>query len=120
MPDDPPHADGARVLADLNALRAIGTYKTGVHKPTFSEPHMRSVEWLTRISQRVKRIGAPNQRKLFCENAIRPSCGTGDGEDIVVIWARPEQIYFWKQDWTNGIRLNRFNNSLFPRSVSRG
>ncbi|MGB9117120.1 Zn-dependent hydrolase [Bradyrhizobium sp.] len=47
MPDDPPHADGARVLADLNALRAIGTYKTGVHKPTFSEPHMRSVEWLT-------------------------------------------------------------------------
>jgi N-carbamoyl-L-amino-acid hydrolase len=39
-------ADGARVLADLNALREIGTYKTGVHKPTFSEPHMRSLEWL--------------------------------------------------------------------------
>ncbi|MFL5081169.1 MAG: Zn-dependent hydrolase [Microvirga sp.] len=38
--------DGARVLADLNALRAIGTYKTGVHKPTFSEPHMRSLQWL--------------------------------------------------------------------------
>jgi N-carbamoyl-L-amino-acid hydrolase len=37
---------GARVLADLNALRNIGTYKTGVHKPTFSEPHMRSLEWL--------------------------------------------------------------------------
>ena len=46
MPDDPPQADGARVLADLNALRAIGTYKTGVHKPTFSEPHARSLEWL--------------------------------------------------------------------------
>ena len=29
-------ADGARVLADLQALRAIGTYKTGVHRPTFS------------------------------------------------------------------------------------
>ena len=39
-------ADGARVLADLNALRAIGAYKTGVHKPTFSEPHMRSLHWL--------------------------------------------------------------------------
>jgi N-carbamoyl-L-amino-acid hydrolase len=39
-------ADGARVLADLNALRAIGAYKTGVHKPTFSEAHMRSLEWL--------------------------------------------------------------------------
>src|SRR5438132_59739 len=39
--------DGARVLADLNTLRGIGTYKTGVHKPTFSEPHVRSLEWLT-------------------------------------------------------------------------
>ena len=38
--------DGARVLADLNALRAIGAYKTGVHKPTFSEPHLRSLDWL--------------------------------------------------------------------------
>jgi N-carbamoyl-L-amino-acid hydrolase len=35
--------DGARVLADLNALRKIGAYKSGVHKPTFSEPHMRSL-----------------------------------------------------------------------------
>src|SRR5689334_9536730 len=46
MPDDPPQANGERVLADLNALRAIGAYKTGVHKPTFSEPHARSLEWL--------------------------------------------------------------------------
>jgi N-carbamoyl-L-amino-acid hydrolase len=46
MTDDRSHADGARVLADLNTLRGFGAYKTGVHKPTFSEPHMRSVEWL--------------------------------------------------------------------------
>ncbi|HXI06689.1 MAG TPA: Zn-dependent hydrolase [Bradyrhizobium sp.] len=46
MPDHSPHANGERVLADLNALRAIGAYKSGVHKPTFSEPHMRSIEWL--------------------------------------------------------------------------
>ena len=46
MPDNPLRADGARVLADLNALRAIGAYKTGVHKPTFSEPHIRSLQWL--------------------------------------------------------------------------
>jgi beta-ureidopropionase / N-carbamoyl-L-amino-acid hydrolase len=39
-------ADGGRVLADLNALRAFGVYKTGVHRPTFSEPHLRSLEWL--------------------------------------------------------------------------
>jgi beta-ureidopropionase / N-carbamoyl-L-amino-acid hydrolase len=45
MPDNP-QANGERVLADLNALRAIGAYKTGVHKPTFSEPHARSLQWL--------------------------------------------------------------------------
>jgi N-carbamoyl-L-amino-acid hydrolase len=48
MPDNPPSANGDRVLADLNALRAIGAYKTGVHKPTFSEPHARSLEWLAK------------------------------------------------------------------------
>src|SRR3954447_23972572 len=46
MPQNRSRVDGARVLADLNALRAIGAYKTGVHKPTFSEPHMRSLRWL--------------------------------------------------------------------------
>src|SRR4051794_929377 len=46
MPDKSPMVDGARVLGDLNALRGIGAYKTGVHKPTFSEPHMRSLQWL--------------------------------------------------------------------------
>ncbi|MCK1358813.1 Zn-dependent hydrolase [Bradyrhizobium sp. 199] len=48
MPDHLPSADGKRVLADLNALRAIGAYKTGVHKPTFSEPHKLSLDWLLR------------------------------------------------------------------------
>lgn len=46
MPDTQPRADGKRALADLNALRAIGAYKTGVHKPTFSEPHKLSLNWL--------------------------------------------------------------------------
>src|SRR5262249_5712024 len=48
MPDNPMQANGDRVLADLNSLRAIGTYKSGVHKPTFSEPHARSLEWLAK------------------------------------------------------------------------
>jgi N-carbamoyl-L-amino-acid hydrolase len=48
MPDNRSHANGDRVLADLNALRAIGAYKTGVHKPTFSEAHMQSLQWLVR------------------------------------------------------------------------
>src|SRR4051812_49565709 len=46
MPDTFSRANGERVLADLNALRAIGAYKTGVHKPTFSEPHKLSLDWL--------------------------------------------------------------------------
>jgi beta-ureidopropionase / N-carbamoyl-L-amino-acid hydrolase len=46
MNDNLSRVDGARVLADLHALRAIGAYKTGVHKPTFSEPHLRSLQWL--------------------------------------------------------------------------
>ena len=46
MPDNRPSANGERVLADLNALRAMGAYKTGVHKPTFSEPHKQSLDWL--------------------------------------------------------------------------
>ena len=32
----------------------IGAYKTGVHKPTFSEAHMRSLEWL---AQRLPEAG---------------------------------------------------------------
>src|ERR1700680_2666658 len=54
MPDNRSHVDGARVLADLNALRGIGAYKTGVHRPTFSEPHMRSLAWL---AQRLPEAG---------------------------------------------------------------
>jgi N-carbamoyl-L-amino-acid hydrolase len=46
MPHSYSRVDGARVLADLHALRGIGAYKTGVHKPTLSEPHMRSLKWL--------------------------------------------------------------------------
>ena len=37
---------GARVLADLTTLRSLGTYKTGVHRPTFSDAHMQSLAWL--------------------------------------------------------------------------
>jgi N-carbamoyl-L-amino-acid hydrolase len=54
MPDHRSPVDGARVLADLNALRAIGAYQTGVHKPTFSEAHMRSLQWL---AQRLPEAG---------------------------------------------------------------
>jgi N-carbamoyl-L-amino-acid hydrolase len=48
------HIDGSRVLADLNTLRAMGAYKTGVHRPTFSEQHVRSLAWL---AARLKEAG---------------------------------------------------------------
>jgi beta-ureidopropionase / N-carbamoyl-L-amino-acid hydrolase len=47
MPDNSFAADGARVLRDLDALRGIGAFRSGVHKPTFSEAHIRSLRWLS-------------------------------------------------------------------------
>jgi beta-ureidopropionase / N-carbamoyl-L-amino-acid hydrolase len=46
MPNHTFSVDGDRVLADLRALRAMGCYKTGVHRPTFSDAHMRALKWL--------------------------------------------------------------------------
>lgn len=39
-------ANAERALADLYELRQIGTYKTGVHRPTLSAEDMQSREWL--------------------------------------------------------------------------
>ena len=38
--------DTAHFLRDLNALRQIGAFKTGVHRPTFSPQDMDSRHWL--------------------------------------------------------------------------
>ena len=38
--------DGKRLLADLYRLREFGTYKTGVHRPTYSPVDMQSRQWL--------------------------------------------------------------------------
>jgi beta-ureidopropionase / N-carbamoyl-L-amino-acid hydrolase len=46
--------DAARVLADLNALRGIGAYKSGVHKPSLTKPHLESLAWL---EQRMREAG---------------------------------------------------------------
>jgi beta-ureidopropionase / N-carbamoyl-L-amino-acid hydrolase len=47
-------ADRAQVQTHIHAMRAIGPYKTGVPKPTFSEPHLRS---LARLVQRIPEAG---------------------------------------------------------------
>jgi N-carbamoyl-L-amino-acid hydrolase len=40
--------DTARFLHDLDTLRQLGAYKTGVHRPTFSPEDMESRRWLLR------------------------------------------------------------------------
>ena len=40
-----PQINGARLLADLYALRQMGMYKTGVHRPTFSPEDIASRAW---------------------------------------------------------------------------
>jgi len=41
-----PSIDGQRLLGDLYALRKIGEYRTGVHRPTFSADDVQSRHWL--------------------------------------------------------------------------
>jgi len=41
-----PKIDPARLMGDLNHLRSIGTYKTGVHRPTFSPQDIEARRWL--------------------------------------------------------------------------
>ena len=46
--------DGPRLLADLYRLREFGTYKTGVHRPTYSRVDMDSRHW---IMERMREAG---------------------------------------------------------------
>jgi beta-ureidopropionase / N-carbamoyl-L-amino-acid hydrolase len=41
-----PSIDGTRLLRDLYAVREIGKYKTGVHRPTFSAHDVEARHWL--------------------------------------------------------------------------
>ena len=51
--DNPPlPIDGSRLLADLRRLREFGTFKTGVHRPTYSEQDIAARRWLSeRLTQ---------------------------------------------------------------------
>ena len=46
MQNIPASPDTEHFLRDLNDLRQIGTFKTGVHRPTFSPEDMESRRWL--------------------------------------------------------------------------
>lgn len=40
-----PTIDPVRLMGDLQALRRFGAYRTGVHRPTFSEPDLAARHW---------------------------------------------------------------------------
>lgn len=46
MQNTPPEPDTDRFLKDLNDLRRIGAFKTGVHRPTYEADDMTSRHWL--------------------------------------------------------------------------
>jgi len=48
-----PQVDTARFLADLHELRGIGTFRTGVHRPTYSPQDMESRRWLMAKMQQI-------------------------------------------------------------------
>ena len=52
------------------------------------------------------------------DDAYAPLLG-GMATNIFLIWVGPKQIYFLQQDWTGGIKLNSFSNSLFSREGLR-
>lgn len=54
MPSNRGVIDPAAFLADLNELRQIGAYKTGVHRPTYTPDDMRSRHWLM---ERMAQVG---------------------------------------------------------------
>ena len=61
-------ANAERALADLYELRRIGTYKTGVHRPTLSPEDMESREWLAsklRHTKTAKYLSSNCELSLF-------------------------------------------------------
>ncbi len=64
--------DGARLLADLHRLRQFGTYKTGVHRPTYSKVDMAARNW---IADRMREAGLKPEI-----DGIGNVIGRGEGE----------------------------------------
>ncbi|MGO8908826.1 MAG: hypothetical protein ACLQDM_05810, partial [Bradyrhizobium sp.] len=52
-------------------------------------------------------LASTASRLAFVTIASRPSCRGGTAGDVVLIWVKPERIYFCKQDWTGSISLIR-------------
>ena len=62
-----------RLLGDLYALRRIGAYKTGVHRPTFSPDDLAARQWLVDRMTAAARIVALNRRLAQLSLLLPPS-----------------------------------------------
>ncbi len=67
-----PAIDPDRLLADLHTLRGFGTYKTGVHRPTYTQEDMEARRWL---ASRLREAGLEP-----AIDGIGNVVGTGAGE----------------------------------------
>jgi N-carbamoyl-L-amino-acid hydrolase len=70
--------DGRRLLADLYRLREFGSYRTGVHRPTFSKVDMDSRHWLM---ERMREAGLEPEIDGIGNVIGR---GTGDGPRLLL------------------------------------
>ena len=56
-----PRIHGERVIADLKRLADFGRYKTGVHRPTYSQEDVASRQWLAeKFAEAVKKLKVGN------------------------------------------------------------
>ena len=63
-----PEINADRLLGDLYALRKIGEYKTGVHRPSLSPEDIQSRHWLAGKLDR----GRPDRRNRRRCQRVRP------------------------------------------------
>ncbi|MCX7382145.1 MAG: Zn-dependent hydrolase [Alphaproteobacteria bacterium] len=102
--------DGKRLLADLYKLREFGTYKTGVHRPTYSKVDMESREW---ICERMREAGLTPEIDGVGNVIGR---GEGDGPRVLLGSHTETQPY---AGWLDGA-LGVMYGLEVARAVGRG
>lgn len=102
--------DGKRLLADLYKLREFGTYKTGVHRPTYSKVDMASREW---ICERMRDAGLTPEIDGIGNVIGR---GEGDGPRVLLGSHTETQPY---AGWLDGA-LGVMYGLEVARAVGRG
>ena len=93
-------ANPERALRDLYHLRSIGTYKTGVHRPTLSEDDLVTRHWLV---DQLKDIG----HEAWIDgigNVISRTPATGNKLLAARTWRRRAMPAGWMARWAWSMR----------------